>query len=640
MSAIYGFVLIDGGSPPPSLLASMEASLDHRGPDGRSLCLKGSLGMGLNFLRTVVDTDPEVAFDDGSAIIVSDSRLDNREELIGLLGLPLTSARQMPDGQLILACYQKWGEECPVRLLGDFAFAIWDEGKRKLFCSRDALGVKPLQFVYLPGRIFAFSTEIKALLRIPGIEYEVEVRRIGDYLSSLPADKQLTFFKGVSRLPPGHSVTMSEGRIRLKQYWTPAPCPAQILHDAGDFEASYRATFTRSVGARLRHSGSLGAALSGGLDSSSIVCVARELLRGSGSLPLHTFSAVFDDVRESDEREYMDAVIGQGGLVPHRVRADLLSPLAEWEKVLWHQEEPIWTPNLFMHWGLYGAAKERGVRVFLDGFLGDNIVGHGWEHLIDLAFDWRLISLFRQIDGVTRKQEGFSFPSMAWTYIVKFSLLARMSLTLRSATKQGPRHPQGLRLDPLINQSFAEHIDLAERVREFRQPPTSPPDAWKKRHLGDVNAGEIPLALEVSNKVATAFGIEARYPFADRRMVELCLAIPPDRLVQGGLSRMIVRRALEDLLPPAVCWRSGKGNLSFNIARRLLDFERERLDDIILGPQNVLGNYCDTTRLRNRYSLYLKDPNRFRVQEIWAPVNLALWLDVFQRRLLNRPFGA
>lgn len=124
MSAIYGFVLIDGGSPPPSLLASMEASLDHRGPDGRSLCLKGSLGMGLNFLRTVVDTDPEVAFDDGSAIIVSDSRLDNREELIGLLGLPLTSARQMPDGQLILACYQKWGEECPVRLLGDFAFAI------------------------------------------------------------------------------------------------------------------------------------------------------------------------------------------------------------------------------------------------------------------------------------------------------------------------------------------------------------------------------------------------------------------------------------------------------------------------------------------------------------------------------------
>ncbi len=103
---------------------------------------------------------------------------------------------------------------------------------------------------------------------------------------------------------------------------------------------------------------------------------------------------------------------------------------------------------------------------------------------------------------------------------------------------------------------------------------------------------------------------------------------------------MIVRRALEDLLPPAVCWRSGKGNLSFNIARRLLDFERERLDDIILGPQNVLGNYCDTTRLRNRYSLYLKDPNRFRVQEIWAPVNLALWLDVFQRRLLNRPFGA
>jgi asparagine synthase (glutamine-hydrolysing) len=346
--------------------------------------------------------------------------------------------------------------------------------------------------------------------------------------------------------------------------------------------------------------------------------------------PLTTFSGVFDEVTESDERPYINSVIEQGGIKSHFVHPDRMSPLVELEQVLWHQEEPLWTPNLFMHWGLYSSAQQQGIRVFLDGFLGDNVVCHGWEHLMDLAYAWRWFSLFREIRGVARRQAGYSSHQMVRRYLWECSIKPWIPNQLRRAWRMIRlfRNPSSskVHLGFKFNPDFARRIHLARRRRALQPSPVNPPGAAKQRHHQDLTAGEIPLGLEISNKISKAFSLEVWYPFTDRRLAELCLATPSHQRIQDGWSRMIVRRALANHLPAKVCWRSDKGDLSHNLVRGLLRFEEQRMDEVILNNAQVIEPYIDTTELRKSYMHYKQKGTSDDIQAIWSAVNLATWL--------------
>jgi asparagine synthase (glutamine-hydrolysing) len=628
LSGIVGFLGLDSRPATPEDLQRMVTTLAHRGPDRQAIWNEGYAGLGHCMLYTTPESLTEqLPFKHNGLVITADSRIDNRNELIANLGLAQDLAQEITDSELILASYQRWGERCPERLLGDFAFAIWDTSERRLFCARDYLGVRPFYYYYLPGRLFVFASEIKALLCLQGVSCHHNEQRIGDYLAIIPGDKTITFYQDIYRLLPAHSLSVDVLGCRFRKYWSLDFDDQLRLASSQEYAECYRDVFTKAVECRLRSAFALGSALSGGLDSSSIVSVARESLRRQNAKLLKTFSGIFDEVRASDERHYIYAVVEQGGIEPHYVHVDQISPLVELQKVLWLQEEPIWTPNLYMHWGLFSSAKKQGVRIFLDGFLGDNIVGHGWEYLKDLAYDWRWLRLLRELRGVVKRRPGFVLRDMVLSYLWHGSVLPHCSRTIGRFWSK-PSH--SMEVNPLLNSiihpDFSKRINIAERRQDMEAESLSPPDAARKQQYHGVMSGEIPLGLEIANKTAAGFNLEDRYPFVDRRVVEFCMAVPPDQKIQDGRSRMIVRRAFSNLLPSRVCWRTGKADLSHNLRFGLLKFEEELLDNVLLRNTTELSAYCDTSILGNIYKDYKKQRDTEYFQAIWVAVNLAVWL--------------
>ncbi|MEP7356295.1 MAG: asparagine synthase-related protein, partial [Anaerolineales bacterium] len=287
MSGLCALLNFDGRPVDRAELEKMTARLAHRGPDaggiwppsGGGPADPGSpVGLGQRLLWTTPESLHErlpLASADGQLAITADARIDNRDELFGLLGL---ADHSLADSALILAAYAKWGERCPEHLLGDFAFAIWDAGKQALFCARDHLGNRPLFYHQAPG-FAAIASEIKALLVLPQVPRRLNERRIAEYLATLHDDTAITFYQDIHRLPPAHSLTLSRAGAKLERYW--ALDPARALPPASDeaYADGFRELFTEAVRCRLRSAYPVGAMLSGGLDSSSIVCVARQLGR-------------------------------------------------------------------------------------------------------------------------------------------------------------------------------------------------------------------------------------------------------------------------------------------------------------------------------------------------------------------------
>ena len=326
MSAIAGIVRLDGAPADRANLDRMLERLAHRGPDGHGSHIADSCGLGHRMLWTTPESLHErlpLTDSTGDLTLTADARIDNREELCSLLSAPST----VTDADLILQAYARWGERCPERLLGDFAFALWDARRGLLFCARDHFGVKPFYYHHRPGRLFAFASEIKGLLVLSEVPRRLNETRVADYLVPLLEDKEITFYEEIVRLPPAHRMAVTREGVRMEQYWAPDPEREIRMKSDGEYAEAFREIFTEAVRCRLRSAFRVGSMLSGGLDSSSIVCVARELLAKNGGGKLHTFSAIFPDVPECDEREYIDEVIAGGGLEPHLVRGDQLKLL-------------------------------------------------------------------------------------------------------------------------------------------------------------------------------------------------------------------------------------------------------------------------------------------------------------------------
>jgi len=392
-------------------------------------------------------------------VLTADARLDNRDELCSLLPAPCG----FTDAELILAAYERWAERCPEHLLGDFAFAIWDARRQIVFCARDHFGVKPFYYHHRPGRLFALASEIKGLLALPDVPRRLNETRVADYLVPLLEDKVITFYEDIVRLPPAHRMMVTREAVRIERYWALDPEREIHLKSDAEYAAAFREIFTEAVRCRLRSAFPVGSMLSGGLDSSSIVCVARKLLAEEGRGPLHTFSAVFDEVPEADERPYINAVVARNRVAPHIVRGDQLSPLDDLDRMLAMQDEPFYAPNLFLHWGLYQAACAAAVRVILDGLDGDTTVSHGIGYLRELAGSGHWLRLAREVWGLSR-QLDVSARRILLAKVIKPLLPGAVRL---SRTRAGS--------DRVVAPDLARRVGLSDRVRAFDRDRLLPP---------------------------------------------------------------------------------------------------------------------------------------------------------------------
>ncbi len=630
MSGIFGIYHRDGQPVQREILVSMADILAHRGKDGLGLWSENSVGLGHRMLWSTPESMLEqlpLVEQSGDYVITTDVRLDNREQLLSLLNLNRESAKTIGDSQLILAAYQKWGEHCPQYLLGDFAFAIWDERSQQLFCARDHFGVKPLYY-YGSAQTFVWATEIKALLCLPEVPRRLNEVKVADYLLALFADKAITFYQDILKLPPAHSLIVNSTQIRLTKYWSLDPNAELKLESDQAYAEAFQEHFSAAVSCRSRSAFPVGSLLSGGLDSSSITCMAQQLGAKQGKNPLKTFSAIFDTVTQCDERNFIEAVVAQGGIEPYYLPADQLSPLIDLEQVFWHQDEAFYAPNLFMHWGLYRSASQQGVRVLLDGFDGDTTVSHGLAYMTELARQGKWLELTREVRGYCRNFN--SDPrKILWYYLWSYGLAHRVPpIWQRLGRKLTRRYrspkPPTLKLNP----DLVQRLNLKERLRQLEPYRNSPPQTAREEHYRLLNWGVLPFGIEVVDRAAASFGIEPRYPFFDKGLAEFCLSLPPQQKIFRGWTRIVMRRGMNGILPPEVQWRGGKSDLSPNFHHGLRTFERERFDQLISEESDRLAPYIDVALMQKTYQQFMQGeamPDN-DVMSIWKPLSLALWL--------------
>lgn len=627
MSGILGIFYRDGRKVERKNLEQMCQTLAHRGTEGRGIWQSESVGMGHLLLQTTPESCSEqqpIVDRSGNFTITADLRLDNREELIAILDFDVRHSSEITDSQLALAAYQKWGTDCPNKLLGDFALAIWDERSQTLFCARDHYGIKQLYY-YCNDSMIVFATEIKAILNVPEIPRRLNETKIADYLLTLFEDREITFYQNIWRLPPAHFLCVSDRQVRLEQYWSWNPNKNIFLGSDQEYTEAFREIFTKAVRCRMRSNHPIGTFLSGGLDSSSITYVAKNLLDRKNQTTLPTFSAIFDLITECDESPYIKAVVNSGGIEPHYIHGDRFSPLTDLSKINWHQDEAYYAPNLFLHCQIYQKAKEANVHVLLDGFDGDTTVSHGIPYLAELARSGNWLYLYLEAQGLAK-----NFGKSPWHWLWRHGLRPNMPIKLRNvsrkiATKTPKNNQQTKNL--LLQIDFARRINLKERIARLTQGKNTLLKTSREGHYRRLTTGSMNFALEVADRAAASYGIESRYPFFDKRLIEFCLALPPEQKIYRGWTRIIMRRAMEGILPPSIQWRGDKSNLGSNFNHSLRRGQKE-LDSAMAEDLEYIEDYLDIPTLRSLYHRFSsgEDLSHSDHLAIWKSLSLALWL--------------
>lgn len=632
MSAFAGLIHWSGQGVPLDSLQSMAAALNHHGVPA----IHREGGVGLCLVSVPRDVSPPVpgsphpAVDPSTGrVTVLEGRIDNRDELAVALGERFRGSEDDPT--VVARTLAECGRDGVSMLVGEFCFASWDPQRRELSAGRDALGVKPLYYHAAPHRL-AFATELPALLALEGVAGGFDPTAVAGFVAGLFDDTESTFYAGIRRLPPGHSLTASADRLDLARYWCPSPTDELRLGSDAEYAEAFGACFRDAVRCRLPSEGALGSTLSGGLDSSSIACVARDVLGGEGRT-LHTFSAVFPglsarDLRVADEREYAEAAVAGGGLEAHWVRADTTSALEGVDGVMRGLGQPAAAANLYIHRLLYAACEASGVRVLLDGFDGDTSVSHGLEGLADLARSGRWVTLAREARALGQRSPR---RLGTWDVIKTFGVRPTLPTGVLYAwdTLRGRSATEPVAGGMPIAPELARLGHLEARERESRADAARH-RAGRAAHVAALASPAIPLTLETAAHAAAGWGLETRYPFFDRRLVELCLAMPGDQKLRDGWTRWILRRGVAGTLPEKIRWRTSKADLSPQLRRSIAETERAALDDLFLRRAASipgLGEWLDLVALPGWYEGFKADPTPRGSFDVFRLASLAIWLE-------------
>ena len=644
MSAITVIYRLDKAPVEHEEVQRLLDCLEHRGTDDQGLHIQNNIGLG-HRMRWVT---PESLHEklplksvESSAVITCDARVDNRDELIRQLFSSYGRIAEVTDSEIILRAYEKWGEGCAEKILGDFVFAIWDEREQKLFCARDSMGVKHFYYYYKPNVLFAIASEIKALLCLTDIPKKLNETNIGDILILNHQNKEDTPYKGIKRLPANNALSVNEGGLKIWQYWRPASKSKNRFRSSSDYEEQFRAIFAEAVACRLRSVYPTGSLLSGGLDSSSISCVASSYLEKTGKPPLETISAIFPSIARIDpridERRYINSIVQHIECNPNFVEADTFSPFEDMDKLHWHADHPVAAPNVFMDWALFKAAKQRNVRVLLSGFDGDSTVSYGYEAFSSLARQGRWWNLIRDAAALNKNMPGkhHSFKKLVWNQ----GFAEATPEFVRQIWRVAHGRPRELKKKPTLPSSVNYHFESVKAAFALKQDlknryfeavaKTHPEDVCpSEAHWNALCSGIFAFALESFEKMAAGFEIEARFPFFDRRLIEFCISLPANQKVHKGWTRSIFRRAMNNILPFDVQWRTDKANIGLSYKINMIKYGSAQVEEALFGSSDMLEKFIDRKTLITAYSRYRTDPLKHGQEAmlIISTVYLSSWL--------------
>lgn len=660
MCGIYGIWHTNGRPVDPAALQRATTRLRHRGPDdegylmaatrsGAALLHAGpdtdarlshprldqpgvpQADLALGFRRlSILDLSPAghqpMASPDETNWIVFNGEIYNYIELREELRACGHRFRSGGDTEVILAAYHEWGEACLERFNGMWAFAIWDSRKRQLFLSRDRFGIKPLYYTW-DGRTFSFASEIKALVGACGVPFAPDEQAVYRYLvgGRLPEPGAgTTFFKGVRSLPPGHAmtVTVDGGAPRERRYWRLRAEDGMGLDAAAAIEA-YRELFSDALRLQLRSDVAVGTCLSGGVDSSSIVCMLNQMLQSDGLSSEQigdrqkTFSAVYASDGPYNERPYIERVIAATGVERNLTFPTVERLLHDVEDLVWHQDEPFQSTSIFAQWCVMSAVRERGVTVLLDGQGADESLA-GYRpfevYIGDRLRHWQLGPALADLLAIQARTSCEPLPIAGRALALQLPApIARMLLRLY--------RPVG-RARSALNPDF-----LA------RSGHDNPADWWDweqhrtlQTHLRtEIEQTSLPHLLRYEDRNSMAFGIEARVPFLDHRLVELAFAGAAPWRIHKGWTKWVLRQAMDRIVPDSIIWRANKIGFETPEAEWLDQWTRTNPDHFTEGAHSAAYLSLPAVRRAIANGTAAKHDKWQR----WRWINLEMWLKVW-----------
>jgi asparagine synthase (glutamine-hydrolysing) len=467
----------------------------------------------------------------GRFTLVADCRLDNRDELARSLGIDRPRLATLCDADLILAAYEKWQAECCAHLLGDFAFALWDAPERRLVLARDPVGARPLHYWRRNGAI-AFASMPKGLLALPDVERAPDLVLATQTLLHRSFAGDRSYYEGISRVRPGHILTLDDTGVQDRRYWNPAPAPLRLPRHQ-DYVEAMRAHLDDAVRYRLRGATAVAAHLSAGLDSQAVATAAALQLDGMGmvtaftGVPRQGFAATHPRAL-FDEGPLAAATAARYPNMTHvRVEAPPASAFADLDRNAWLADQPV--PNMCnMPWwnAINDSARDRGFQVLLTGETGNIAFSYdGMDHFAALLRSGRLMAL--AAGAVALHRSGFGTTGNAVRRAVQPALPPAIRALLARARGAGPR--------------TGAHPDLLAKAAAT-DPARSPILRYFDR--ADPGAG---------NKSRLAgWGLDHRDPTADRRLIEFALSVPTDQFLHRGEPRALARGVLSGRAAPEV----------------------------------------------------------------------------------------
>ena len=633
MCGIAGLWNLEGQPVSPAILERFTNSLAHRGPDGNGFYIDSKANLGFGHRRlAIIDTSEggrqPMSFANGRYWIVFNGEIYNFLELKAELEQHGYQFTTDSDTEIILGGYHYWGEDCQLRFNGMWAFAIWDCEERKLFISRDRFGVKPLIY-YFDQKRFAFASEMKAFLKLDWFQAEFDPEMVAAALTDrqLVEGMERSLLRDLKRLPGGYCLTIKQsGDMKICRWWNTLDYLESTSSIYDEQVERYRELFLDACRIRMRSDVPIGTALSGGLDSSSIVCSMRHIhdTGNTGQRLASDWQRAFVATYPGsaiDERGYADEVIKKTGAYPIYCKITPDMYLHYFEEVLFQFEE---ISDIHLGpWAVHKAQREQGVVVTLDGHGGDEALGgYPWHVTASLknaisnaspAQTVELLDIMKNLELFPREQFYWKSIQMLGGKFMERALKKKQTWLIQSPAR------------------FSSPAYEEDRFRISKE------DSLFQRLYMDFHFTQLPMNLRDFDRLSMAHGVEVRSPFMDWRLVAFTFSLPSTSKISSGFTKRILRDALKGILPEPIRLRTRK--LGFpNMAESWSSPKaQEFIRDVVMSTGFRESNIWDGNRIATDLGKAIQRQNLSLIQRAWIYVQAFSLMEMFRekRRVLQ-----
>lgn len=638
MCGIVGFLDLAPEYARESVVRRMASAIAHRGPDGEGFLVDRFAALGHRRLSIIdVGGGRQPMFnEDESLAVIYNGEIYNHADLRPELERAGHRYRSHCDTETILHAFEEWGESSIDRYRGMFAFAIWDSRRQELFCARDRLGIKPFYY-YFDGKVFAFASEIKALLEHPSISARFNESALPEYLTFGYTSGEETLFGGIRKLMPGHTLRISITSFTpaIRRYWE-LPLD-QPVHAADEHESvsELRRRLEETVRMRLMSDVPLGVFLSGGVDSSAIAAI----MRGMVDAPVKTFSVGYAETQFS-ELEYARTAARRIGTDHHEVVIGMDDLFGALPSVIWHEDEPVaWPSSVSLHFVSRLASEH--VKVVLTGEGSDELFA-GYGRYRYQLWNQKWADRWSIVPSPLRRAVRQAIASSS---LLRADLRRKLAHTFLGRSPDLP----GLFLDNFYGAfpSPDRRAILADPSLEKNYSPYSHYlDYWENGHnlpylermlFADRKTYLVELLMK-QDQMSMSASIESRVPLLDHTLVEWACTIPSGLKLRGREGKFILKKAVEDLLPPEIVYRKKMG-FPTPIKSWLLHPSSEFIFQALNAPDSLVADYLDRgaiSQLISRHRAGAEDAT----DRIWNLYNLQTWGDIFLRGKAVEPAPA